>query len=86
MNVATVVEGKPQNDGKSTFQSEIMVPQGGMNHGGKTRSMCIRGPSRTSREQAEADGKRLNDAAREGAKECRAVANQMQRTKKGQHD
>jgi len=47
------------------------------------RTMCIRGPSRVSQEQAERDAKILNQSAPDGPKAVRTVANQMQRTKKG---
>jgi len=89
MNVAMVKDGVPLNSGEPTFQAEIYVPQtaGGatqaLNHSGRIRTMCIRGPSRTSPEQAERDAKVLNDAARDGPKAVRTIANQMQRTKKG---
>jgi hypothetical protein len=45
--------------------------------------MCVRGPSRTSQDQAESDAKKLTAAAEIGPKEVREVANRMQRTKKG---
>jgi len=81
-----VVEGVPQHNGEPTWKAEIYVPQGGnqqMNHSGRLRTMCIRGPSRVSQEQAERDAKILNEAAPDGPKAVRTVANQMQRTKKG---
>jgi len=87
LNKAQVVEGVPLNNGDPTWQAEILVqpPGGGLNHSGRMRTMCVRGPSRASHEQAERDGVQLNNAAVEGAKAVRAVANQLQRTKKG-HD
>lgn len=88
VNVAIVNEGVPLHSGEPTWQAEIYVPQGGslaMNHSGRVRTMCIRGPSRASQEQAERDAKKLNDAAPQGPRQVRAIANQMQRTKKG-HD
>mmetsp|Transcript_27617 Transcript_27617/g.72938 ORF Transcript_27617/g.72938 Transcript_27617/m.72938 type:complete len:98 (+) Transcript_27617:126-419(+) len=88
MNVAIVCKGIPLHSGEATWQAEIYVPQiggGMMNHAGKVRTMCIRGPSRVSEEQAERDAKILNDAVPDGPKGVRQVANQMQRTKKG-HD
>lgn len=56
-----------------------------MNHSGRARTMCVRGPSRPSKDQALRDAKLLNEAAPDGPKAVRAAANQMQRTKKG-HD
>lgn len=84
--MAIVVQGVPLHSGEPTWQAEIFVPQSGsqmLNHSGRQRTMCIRGPSRVSQEQAERDAKVLNDAAPEGPKSVRSVANQMQRTKKG---
>lgn len=78
----------PLHSGEPTWQAEIYVPQGGslaLNHSGRLRTMCIRGPSRTTQEQAARDAQKLNDAAPEGPRAVRSVANQMQRTKKG-HD
>lgn len=86
MNVAIVCQGVPLHSGEPTWQAEIFVPQGGnqmLNHSGRQRTMCIRGPSRSSQEQAEHDAKVLNDSAAEGPQTVRKVANQMQRTKKG---
>jgi len=84
LNVATVTESKPLHNGEKTWQAEVYVAQGGaMNHSGQQRSMCIRGPSRTDQDKAESDAKALSEAAKEGAKEARAVANQLQRVKKG---
>jgi len=78
-----VVEGVPLHSGEPTWKAEIYVPQGGaqlMNHSGRLRTMCIRGPSRVSQEQAERDAKVLEEAAPEGPKAVRTVANQMQRS------
>jgi len=86
INVALVCQGVPLHSGEPTWQAEIYVPQGGMNmlnHAGRQRTMCIRGPSRTSQEQADEDAVILNKSAPEGPKAVRTVANQMQRTKKG---
>lgn len=73
--------------GDPTWQAELYVPQGGaqaLNHAGRLRTMCIRGPSRADKDQAERDAKLLQDAAMSGGpQKARTVANQMQRTKKG---
>lgn len=73
------------NTGDPTWQAEIYVPQGGsqtMNHSGRLRTMCIRGPTRASQAQAVKDAQVLNAAVPEGAQKVRQIANQMQRTKK----
>lgn len=85
VNVAVVQEGVPLHSGEPTWQAEIYVPQGGslaLNHSGRVRTMCIRGPSRSSHEQAEVDAKRLNEAALDGPRAVRTIANQMQSIKK----
>jgi len=88
VGVATIVEGVPLHSGDPTWQAEIYVPQGmgaNLNHSGRVRTMCIRGPSRASKDQALRDAKQLEVGAAEGPKAVRTIANQMQRTKKG-HD
>lgn len=89
-NVAIVRTGQV-NSGDPTYQAEIFVPQGGrdaVNHSGRPRVMCIRGPSRTSKEQALEDAAKLSEAASDDPKSVRAVANQMlqlQRAKKAEN-
>merc|ERR1712137_1153337 len=79
---AIVVDGKPRNSTKEpTWRVEILMPQSsGLNHSGKLRTMCIRGPQRLRREQAEEDAAKLEKLAEGG--ETRAVkdaANEMVR-------
>ena len=64
---------------ESVWQAEIMVPKGGTNHPGPPQVFAIRGPPRKTRESAEDDTKRLNEAAPEGAKAVRTIANQLHR-------
>eukprot|EP00931_Biecheleriopsis_adriatica_P118922 TRINITY_DN94225_c0_g1_i1.p2 TRINITY_DN94225_c0_g1~~TRINITY_DN94225_c0_g1_i1.p2 ORF type:complete len:174 (-),score=6.90 TRINITY_DN94225_c0_g1_i1:54-575(-) len=83
---ARVVDGAPLNTGQKTFQAEILVAREGsdaVNHSGNVRSIACRGPSRQTREEAEEDCKEFDKAAAEGPKACRAVAQQLQKTKKG---
>lgn len=82
-----MVEGIPLNTGEPTWQAEIHVPPpgGGTNHAGRLRLMCIRGPSRTLKDQALSDSNIMEKAAADGHRAVRQVANQLQRTKKG-HD
>merc|ERR1712039_896109 len=70
---AVVVDGKPRNSTKEpTWRVEILMPQSsGLNHSGRQRSMCIRGPQRLSRAQAEEDAAKLEKLAEGG--ETRAV-------------
>lgn len=62
------------------WQAEITVPQGGVNHTGRQRVFTIRGPPRKSREQADSDAKRLTEAAVDGPKAARSLANSMHRS------
>lgn len=84
VNKARVVEGTPMNSGQQTYQAEIFVapPGGGMNHSGRMRTMCIRGPSRISQDAAESDAKELEAAVDSGSKAVRQVANSLQRVKR----
>jgi len=79
VNRAEVLERPCTNNTEQTWQAEILVPQGGVNHAGRTRVFTIRGPPRKSQDQAERDAQKLNDAAADGAKAVRALANQMHR-------
>lgn len=74
-----VLERSSLHSGEPIWQAEITVPHGGQNHAGKIRVFTIRGPPRKTREQAESDAKKLGDAASEGPKQVRALANSMHR-------
>ncbi|CAE7890752.1 unnamed protein product, partial [Symbiodinium necroappetens] len=66
-NLAVVRTGAPMSTGDPTYQAEILVPQGGtqaVNHSGRPRVMCIRGPTRPSKDQALTDAARLTEAAK----------------------
>merc|ERR1711924_523553 len=62
---AEVVESKArQSTGEQTWRAEIHMPKPeAQNFGGKTRTMCVRGPLRTSRDQADRDAQDLEKAA-----------------------
>ncbi|CAE7559905.1 unnamed protein product [Symbiodinium natans] len=85
---AEVVAGKPRpSTGEQTWRAEIMMPQVGLgdksgayNYGGKVRTMCIRGPHRVDKQQAEEDAIKLEDAAKDGdTRKVKAIANDMVR-------
>eukprot|EP00929_Paragymnodinium_shiwhaense_P050047 TRINITY_DN25229_c0_g1_i1.p1 TRINITY_DN25229_c0_g1~~TRINITY_DN25229_c0_g1_i1.p1 ORF type:complete len:196 (-),score=25.18 TRINITY_DN25229_c0_g1_i1:63-650(-) len=80
---AVVVDGKPRaSTGEATWRAEIFMPQskGVANYGGKMRTMCIRGPHRTVRDQAYSDADKLQKAAETGeTKAVKDVANEMAR-------
>jgi len=76
---AEVLERPALSSGEAVFQAQIVMPQGGENHTGKTRVFNIRGPPRKSLEQAEGDAKKLTDASTEGPKAVRALANKLHR-------
>lgn len=85
---AEVVAGKPRpSTGEPTWRAEIMMPQvgltertGGNSYGGKVRTMCIRGPHRVDKSQAEEDAEKLGAAAKDGdTRAVKAIANDMVR-------
>ncbi|CAE8609103.1 unnamed protein product, partial [Polarella glacialis] len=84
-NVYRIVAGLPLANGDSTWQAEILIPHAGgpVNHVGRPRTMCIRGPSRPDQDLAEQDGRELEDAAKDGVKAVRQAADKQQKTKKG---
>merc|ERR1712008_293672 len=79
-NKAEVLERSGVGIGEKSWQAEILVPQGGVNHAGRERVFTIRGPPRRDIDQAERDAHKLNEAAAEGAKAVRALANQLHRS------
>merc|ERR1712137_486158 len=76
---AQVLERPAVNSGETLWQAEIVVPQGGVNHSGRTRVFTVRGPPRKSHEQAQRDAGQLNKAAADGPKSVRLLANDMHR-------
>mmetsp|Transcript_44404 Transcript_44404/g.117824 ORF Transcript_44404/g.117824 Transcript_44404/m.117824 type:complete len:179 (-) Transcript_44404:145-681(-) len=83
---AEVVDGTPLNTGDPTWQGQILVPrmgQDGINHSGNVRTICFRGPSRITKEQAEEDAAQFSKASEDGPQAVRDVAKQLQKTKKG---
>lgn len=63
------------------YQVEIDVVKG-ENHDGKPRTVCIRGPIRHDKKEAEMDGNKLEEACKDGAQAVRSVANALQRSKR----
>lgn len=76
---AEVLERPALSSGEPIWQAEIQVPQGGINHAGRTRVFTIRGPPRKSYEAAEQDAEKLTNASVQGPKAVRTLANQMHR-------
>lgn len=63
-------------NGDLTWQAQVYVPRQGIVHrpGQKTVTVCIRGPSRPSKEEAEKDTRKLEKAFKDGgAKEVRKL-------------
>merc|ERR1712137_491891 len=77
VNQASVLERPTIRGGEPVWQSQIMVPRGGVNHSGKTRVFTIRGPPRKTREHAARDAKQLTKSAAEGSRAVRQLANQL---------
>ncbi|CAJ1458147.1 unnamed protein product [Effrenium voratum] len=83
---ARIVAGAPLNTGEKTYQAEILVAREGvdaLNHSGNVRTIACRGPSRQSHDDAEEDCRKFDEAARDGPKACRMMAQELQKTKKG---
>merc|ERR1712186_187589 len=59
-----VVDGVPRVNGDLTWQAQIYVPRSGVTHrpGQKPVTLCIRGPSRANKQDAESDGEKLLQA------------------------
>jgi len=71
-----VVDGVPRANGDVTWQAQIYVPRPGVVHrpGQKPVFICIRGPSRPDRRDAEEDESKFMSAFREGGvREVRKV-------------
>jgi len=76
---AEVLERPALSSGEPIWQAEIQVPQGGINHAGRTRVFTIRGPPRKSEEAAQRDADQLTKASIDGPKAVRSLANNMHR-------
>jgi len=77
---AEVLERPALSSGEPIWQAEIQVPQGGINHSGRTRVFTIRGPPRKAEEAAQRDADQLTKASVHGPKAVRTLANQMHRS------
>jgi len=73
------VHERPSNgqSGDTVWQAEICISQGSINHSGQRRTFTVRGPPRKNREVAEDDSRQLTEAASQGAKVVRALANDL---------
>lgn len=65
-----MVDGVPRVNGDLTWQAQIYVPRQGcvhtLNPGQKPPTVCIRGPSRPSRHEADEDARKLESAYKDG--------------------
>jgi len=78
--VTEIVDGVPRVNGDLTWQAQIYVPRPGVVHrpGQKPVTVCIRGPSRPSKKDAEDDAKRLENAYSDGGiKEVRKLRSHL---------
>mmetsp|Transcript_80693 Transcript_80693/g.248869 ORF Transcript_80693/g.248869 Transcript_80693/m.248869 type:complete len:195 (+) Transcript_80693:102-686(+) len=74
--VTEIVDGVPRVNGDLTWQAQIYVPRPGVVYrpGQKPVKLCIRGPSRPSKEDAQDDAKKLESAFKDGGiKEVRRL-------------
>mmetsp|Transcript_56536 Transcript_56536/g.132598 ORF Transcript_56536/g.132598 Transcript_56536/m.132598 type:complete len:330 (+) Transcript_56536:61-1050(+) len=77
---AEVIERKScGQSGENVWQAEISIRQGNVNHSGQKRTFTVRGPPRKQRDQAEDDAQQLTEAASQGARVVRALANDLHR-------
>jgi len=79
VNKAEVLERPAVTSGDPVWQAEIVVPQGGDNHGGRARVFTIRGPPRKTKDAAARDAEQLTNASPEGPKAVRSLANTLHR-------
>lgn len=77
--IAQVVEGNRLSTGECTFRAEITTsfPGETVTFNGRARTMCVRGPTRIDRDQAQRDAELFTDAARDGPNAVRAVRVQL---------
>lgn len=63
-----IVDGVPRSNGDLTWQAQIYVPRAGVAYrpGQKPIMLCVRGPSRPSKEDVEDDARKLEAAFKEG--------------------
>jgi len=83
-----VVEAGKRHSGDKLYQAEIYLAMGGdrggslgPNSGGRPRTMCIRGPGRVDKQQAQDDADKLEKASQEGIKAVREAARVMKNTR-----
>jgi len=78
-----VKDGPVRNSGEQTYQAEILMFYGSGVAGrvsGRDRTMTVRGPFRSDKEQAQRDADKLQAAAKDGVKVVRSMANTMKRS------
>ncbi|CAK9024936.1 unnamed protein product [Durusdinium trenchii] len=75
-----VVDARTRHSGEQTFQAEIYL---GLDAAaaGRQRTMCVRGPCRVDKSQAQEDADKMEDASRDGMKAVREVAAKMKRAR-----
>jgi len=81
---AAVVDGVPRSDERATWRAEVSVPRPGQPSERERGGVCIRGPNRFNRDEAERDLVALQNLAHEcverklnAAKEVRLLANRL---------
>eukprot|EP00435_Cladocopium_sp_Y103_P009717 s3557_g2.t1 len=70
---AKVVDARTRHSGEQTYQAEIYLGLDAQ-AAGRQRTMCVRGPCRVDKSQAQADADKMEDAAKDGIKAVREVA------------
>jgi len=78
---AQVAEAGTRHNGDMKYQAEIYMAQPGIGTAGRARTMCVRGPIRADKNQAERDADQLQVASAKGLREVRDLAAEMKRTR-----
>lgn len=78
---AEIKDARRRANGDPTYQVEVLLTYSGVEGptGSRERTMAIRGPCRTDRQQAQQDADQLESAAKDGIKAVRELAIKLKR-------
>eukprot|EP00434_Breviolum_minutum_P007398 symbB.v1.2.006529.t1/scaffold389.1/size214891/4 len=77
---AKVVDARTRHSGEQTYQAEIYLGLDAAS-AGRQRTMCVRGPCRVDKSQAQEDADKMEDATRDGIKAVREIAATIKRSR-----
>lgn len=75
-----MVEAGSRHNGDALYQAEIYMSLGAST-GGRQRTMCIRGPCRVDKSQAQEDADQLEAASKDSIKAVRDCAARMKKSR-----